>query len=282
MSSLRGKTLFITGASRGIGLAIALRAARDGANIAIAAKSGVPNPKLPGTIHTAAAAVVAAGGQALALQCDIREEDQVAAAVSAAVARFGGIDILVNNASAIWLKGALETPMKRFDLMQQVNSRGSFLCAQHCLPHLLAAANPHILTLAPPINLDPKWWGPHTGYTLAKMGMSFVTLGLAAEFGPRGVAVNALWPRTAIATDALKMIPGMHLGGCRTPEIMADAAHAVLATPSRELTGRFLIDEALLRERGVHDFSGYAVDASQPLLPDLFLDDPELEKALRR
>ena len=282
MSDLRGKTLFITGASRGIGLAIALRAARDGANVAIAAKSGVPNPKLPGTIHTAAAAVDAAGGQGLALQCDIREEDQVQAAVAATVARFGGIDILVNNASAIWLKGALETPMKRFDLMQQVNARGSFLCAQHCLPHLLKAANPHILTLAPPINLDPKWWGPHTGYTLAKMGMSFVTLGLAAEFGPQGVAVNALWPRTAIATDALKMIPGMHESGCRTPAIMADAAHAVLTSPAREMCGRFLVDEALLRERGTHDFSRYAVDPSQPLLPDLFLDDPELEEALRR
>ena len=282
MSDLRGKTLFITGASRGIGLAIALRAARDGANVAIAAKSAVPNPKLPGTIHSAAAAVDAAGGQGLALQCDIREEDQVAAAVAATVARFGGIDILVNNASAIWLKGALETPMKRFDLMQQVNSRGSFLCAQHCLPHLLQAANPHILTLAPPITLDPKWWGAHTGYTLAKMGMSFVTLGLAAEFGPRGVAVNALWPRTVIATDALKMIPGADAEAGRTPEIMADAAHAILTTPSRELTGRFMVDETLLRERGVTDFSGYAVDPGRPLLPDFFLDDPELEEALRR
>ena len=282
MSDLRGKTLFITGASRGIGLAIALRAARDGANVAIAAKSAVPNPKLPGTIQSAAAAVDAAGGQGLALQCDIREEDQVAAAVAATVARFGGIDILVNNASAIWLKGALETPMKRFDLMQQVNSRGSFLCAQHCLPHLLQAANPHILTLAPPITLDPKWWGAHTGYTLAKMGMSFVTLGLAAEFGPRGVAVNALWPRTVIATDALKMIPGADAEAGRTPEIMADAAHAILTTPSRELTGRFMVDETLLRERGVTDFSGYAVDPGRPLLPDFFLDDPELEEALRR
>ncbi|PZO06666.1 MAG: short chain dehydrogenase [Lysobacteraceae bacterium] len=281
MSSLRGKTLFITGASRGIGLAIALRAARDGANVAIAAKSGVPNPKLPGTIHTAAAAVDAAGGHGLGLQCDIREEDQVAAAVAATVARFGGIDILVNNASAIWLKGALETPMKRFDLMQQVNSRGSFLCAQHCLPHLLRAANPHILTLAPPINLDPKWWGPHTGYTLAKMGMSFVTLGLAAEFGPQGVAVNALWPRTVIATDALKMIPGADAQAGRTPEIMADAAHVILTTPSREFTGRFMVDETVLRDAGVTDFSGYAVDASRALLPDFFLDDPELEEALR-
>jgi citronellol/citronellal dehydrogenase len=282
MSSLRGKTLFITGASRGIGLAIALRAARDGANVAIAAKSGVPNPKLPGTIHTAAAAVDAAGGQGLALQCDIREEDQVAAAVAATVARFGGIDILVNNASAIWLRGTLETPIKRFDLMQQVNSRGSFLCAQHCLPHLLQAANPHILTLAPPPNLDPKWWGPHTGYTLAKMGMSFVTLGLAAEFGPRGVAVNALWPRTVIATDALKMIPGADAEAGRTPEIMADAAHAILVRPSRELTGQFLVDENVLRDAGVTDFSGYAVDPARALLPDFFLDDPELEEALRR
>ena len=282
MSDLRGKTLFITGASRGIGLAIALRAARDGANVAIAAKSGVPNPKLPGTIHSAAAAVDAAGGQGLALQCDIREEDQVHAAVAATVERFGRIDILVNNASAIWLRGALDTPMKRFDLMQQVNARGTFLCSQACLPHLLDSANPHILTLAPPPNLDPKWWGPHTGYTLAKMGMSFVTLGLAAEFGARGVAVNALWPRTVIATDALKMIPGTEPAKCRTPEIMADAAHAVLSRDSWRFSGNFLIDEAVLREKGVTDFSPYAVDPSQPLMPDLFLDEPELEEALRR
>src|SRR5690606_18008578 len=199
MNTLSGKTLFITGASRGIGLAIALRAARDGANVAIAAKSAVPNPKLPGTIHTAAGAVEAAGGRALALQCDIREEAQVQAAVAKTVEAFGGIDILVNNASAIWLRGTLDTPMKRFDLMQQVNARGTFLCAQACLPHLLQAPNPHILTLAPPPSLDPKWWAPHTGYTLAKMGMSFVTLGLAAEFADRGIAINALWPRTLIA-----------------------------------------------------------------------------------
>ncbi len=282
MADLRGKTLFITGASRGIGLAIALRAARDGANVAIAAKSGVPNPKLPGTIHSAAAAVEAAGGQALAIQCDIREEDQVQAAVAATVERFGGLDILVNNASAIWLQGALQTPMKRFDLMQQVNARGTFLCSQVALPHLLRAANPHILTLAPPPTLDPKWWGPHTGYTLAKMGMSFVTLGLAAEFGPRGVAVNALWPRTVIATDALKMIPGTEPAKCRTPEILADAAYAVLVRPAAGFSGRFLIDEAVLREAGVADFSKYAVDPAMPLLPDVFLDDPELEEALRR
>lgn len=271
MGSLSGKTLFITGASRGIGLAIALRAARDGANVAIAAKSSVPNPRLPGTIHTAAAEVEAAGGKALALKCDIREEDEVKAAVAATVEAFGGIDILVNNASAIWLAGALDTPMKRFDLMQQVNARGSFLCAQACLPHLLKSSNPHILTLAPPPSLDPKWWAPHTGYTLAKMGMSFVTLGLAGEFGPKGVAVNALWPRTIIATDALNMIPGVALERCRKPEIVADAAHAVLTRQATGFSGHFLIDEDVLREAGVSDFAPYAVDASQPLLPDLFL-----------
>ena len=271
MTTLSGKTLFITGASRGIGRAIALRAARDGANIAIAAKSSVPNPKLPGTIHSVAAEVEAAGGQAIALRCDIREEDEVRAAVAATVDAFGGIDILVNNASAIWLRGTLDTPMKRFDLMQQVNARGSFLCAQACLPYLLQSPNPHILTLAPPPSLDPKWWRPHTGYTLAKMGMSFVTLGLATEFGPQGVAVNALWPRTVIATDALNMIPGMDLQGCRKPEIMADAAHAVLVRPAAGFHGQFLIDDDVLREAGVNDFTGYAVDPSRPLLPDLFL-----------
>ncbi|MFO7338782.1 MAG: NAD(P)-dependent oxidoreductase [Lysobacteraceae bacterium] len=272
MGSLAGKTLFITGASRGIGRAIALRAARDGANVAIAAKSSVPNPKLPGTIHSVAAEVEAAGGRALPIKCDIREEEQVHAAVAATVEAFGGIDILVNNASAIWLRGTLDTPMKRFDLMQQVNARGSFLCAQACLPHLLQAANPHILTLAPPPSLDPKWWGPHTGYTLAKMGMSFVTLGLAAEFGPQGVAVNALWPRTVIATDALNMIPGVEVARCRKPEIMADAAHAILVRQAAGFSGHFLIDEDVLRQAGVADFSGYAVDPSQALLPDLFLD----------
>jgi citronellol/citronellal dehydrogenase len=272
MSTLQGKTLFITGASRGIGLAIALRAARDGANVVIAAKSDVPNPKLPGTIHTAAAAVDAAGGKGLAIKCDIREEDEVKAAVAATVDKFGGIDILVNNASAIWLRGALDTPMKRFDLMSEVNSRGTFLCAQVCLPHLLKAVNPHILTLAPPPSLDPKWWAPHTGYTLAKMGMSFVTLGLAAEFADKGVAINALWPRTLIATDALNMIPGVDAGNGRKPEIMADAAHAILTKPAREATGRFFIDDEVLRAAGVSDFSVYTVDPSKPLLPDLFLD----------
>jgi citronellol/citronellal dehydrogenase len=272
MTTLKDKTLFITGASRGIGLAIALRAARDGANIVIAAKSDVPNPKLPGTIHTAAAAVEAAGGKALALKCDIREEEQVRDAVTQTLERFGGIDILVNNASAIWLRGALDTPMKRFDLMQQVNARGTFLCAQACLPHLLKAPNPHILTLAPPPSLDPRWWAPHAGYTLAKMGMSFVTLGLAGEFGPRGVAVNALWPRTLIATDALNMIPGVSAANGRRPEIMADAAHAVLTRPAAGFSGRFLIDDEVLHEAGVTDLTRYAVDPSGTLLPDLFLD----------
>lgn len=272
MSDLSGKTLFITGASRGIGLAIALRAARDGANVAIAAKSDVPNPKLPGTIHTAAVDIEAAGGKALALKCDIREEDQVQAAVAATVDAFGGIDILVNNASAIWLRGVQDTPMKRFDLMQQVNARGSFLCAQACLPHLLEAPNPHILTLAPPPSLEPKWWARHTGYTLAKMGMSFVTLGLAAELRKRRIAINALWPRTVIATDAINMIPGVDARNCRTPEIVADAAHAVLVRDAQGFSGRFLIDEDVLREAGTTDFDQYAVEPGQPLLPDLFLD----------
>ena len=272
MSSLHGKTLFITGASRGIGLAIALRAARDGANIVIAAKSAVPNPKLPGTIHTAAAEVEAAGGKALALQCDIRDEANVEAAVAATVECFGGIDILVNNASAIWLGGIEDTPMKRFDLMQQVNARGTFLTTQKCLPQLRRAANPHVLTLAPPPSLDPKWWAPHTGYPLAKMGMSFVTLGLAAELADSGIAVNALWPRTIIATDALNMIPGVDVPRCRTPDIVADAAHAVLTRPARGFTGQFLIDEDVLRETGISDFSAYAVDPTLEPLPDLFLD----------
>ena len=272
MTTLSGKTLFITGASRGIGRAIALRAARDGANIAIASKSAVANPKLPGTIHSVAAEVEAAGGQALALKCDIRDEEQVRAAVAATVDTFGGLDILVNNASAIWLRGTLDTPMKRFDLMHEVNARGSFVCAQACLPWLLQAPNPHILTLAPPPNLDPKWWAPHTAYTLAKMGMSFVTLGLAAEFGPQGIAVNALWPRTIIATDALNMIAGVEIARCRRPDIVADAAHAVLVRPATELQGQFLIDEEVLVGTGRTDFSVYAVEPGQPLLPDLFLD----------
>ena len=272
MSDLARKTLFITGASRGIGLAIALRAARDGANVVVAAKSDTPNPKSPGTIHTAAAAIEEAGGKALAIRCDIRDEDNVRDAMSRTVEHFGGLDILINNASAIWLKGALETPMKRFDLMQQVNARGSFLCAQVAIPYLKQAANPHILTLAPPPRLDPRWWGPHTGYTLAKMGMSFVTLGLAAEFRDAGIAINALWPRTVIATDALKMIPGVDVACCRKPDILADAAHAILVKPARENTGQFFIDDEVLREIGVNDLDVYAVEPGHALLPDLFLD----------
>ena len=272
MSTLAGKTLFITGASRGIGLAIALRAARDGANIAIAAKSGVPNPKLPGTIHTAASAVEAAGGNALALQVDIREEDQVRAAAVQAAERFGGIDIVVNNASAIWLAGTADTPMKRYDLMHQVNTRGTFLVTQSCLPYLKQAANPHVLMLSPPPNLDPKWFAPHTAYTIAKYGMSLCVLGMSAEFAPLGIAVNALWPRTVIATAAIGMIDGVKPEHCRKPEIVADAAHAILIRPARSHTGQFLIDEEILRTSGVSNFDDYAVSPGMPLLPDLFLD----------
>ena len=271
MSTLQGKTLFITGASRGIGLAIALRAARDGANVAVAAKSTESDPRLPGTIHTAAAAIEAAGGHALAVRCDIRDDAEIHAAVERTVGQFGGIDILVNNASAIWLRGTLDTPMKRFDLMHAVNARGTYACAQACLPHLLRSANAHILTLAPPPTLDPRWWGPHLAYTLAKMGMSFVTLGLAQEFANESVAINALWPRTVIATEALRMLPGIDVRRCRKPEIVADAAHAILASPSRARTGRFLIDEDVLREGGVTDFGAYAVDPSMTPLPDLFV-----------
>jgi citronellol/citronellal dehydrogenase len=272
MQTLAGKTLFITGASRGIGLAIALRAARDGANVAIAAKSGVPNPKLPGTIHTAAAAVEQAGGKALALKCDIREEAQVQDAVAQAAAHFGGIDIVVNNASAIWLAGTEGTPAKRFDLMHQVNTRGTFLVTQACLPHLKKAANPHVLMLSPPPNLDPKWFAPHTAYTIAKYGMSLCVLGMSAEFAPLGIAVNALWPRTVIATAAIAMIDGVKPEQCRTPAIVADAAHAILTRPARGYSGHFAIDEEVLGEAGVTDFDRYAVQPGAALLPDLFLD----------
>ena len=270
--SLRNRTLFITGASRGIGLAIALRAARDGANVVVAAKTAEPHPKLPGTIYTAARAIEEAGGRALPMVVDVREESEVAAAVDKAVATFGGIDILVNNASAISLTGTLQTPVRIYDRMMTVNARGTFVASQACLPHLLQAEHPHILTLCPPPSLDPKWWAPHTGYTLAKMGMSLVTLGLAAEFADRGIAINALWPRTLIATDALAMIPGVSAANARSPAIMADAAHAVLTRPSAGFSGRFLIDDEVLAEAGVTDLSGYAIDPAQPLFPDLFLD----------
>ncbi|MET0936528.1 MAG: NAD(P)-dependent oxidoreductase [Luteibacter sp.] len=271
MTSLAGKTLFITGASRGIGLAIALRAARDGANIVIAAKSSVANPKLPGTIHSAAAAIEAAGGQALPLKVDIREEAEVRMAAATAAERFGGIDIVVNNASAIWLAGVEDTPMKRFDLMQQVNTRGTFLTTQACLPYLKDAENPHVLMLSPPPSIDPAWYAPHVAYTIAKFGMSFCVLGMAPEFAPMGIAVNALWPKTVIATAAIAMIDGVRAENCRTPEIVADAAHAILTRPSRTFSGKFCIDEEVLRDSGVTDFDRYAVAPGQPLLPDLFL-----------
>jgi len=271
MGTLAGKTLFISGASRGIGLAIALRAARDGANIVIAAKSAVTNPKLPGTIHTAAAEVEAAGGKALAVQVDIRDEAQVRAAAVQAAEHFGGIDIVVNNASAIWLAGTAETPMKRFDLMHQVNTRGTFLVTQSCLPYLRQAANPHVLMLSPPLNLEPKWFAPHTAYTIAKYGMSLCVLGMSAEFAPLGIAVNALWPRTVIATAAIGMIDGVKAEHCRRPEIVADAAHGMLTRPAREYTGHFALDEDVLREEGIVNLEQYAVQPGASLLPDLFL-----------
>jgi citronellol/citronellal dehydrogenase len=273
MASLEGRTLFITGASRGIGKAIALRAARDGANIAIAAKTAEPHPKLPGTIHTAAEEVEQAGGHALACVVDIRDEAQIAAAVAATVERFGGIDILVNNASAISLTGTLETPMKRFDLMHGVNTRGTFACSQACLPHLKRAENPHILNLSPPLNMEARWFAPHVAYTMAKFGMSMCVLGMAEELRGDGVAVNALWPATVIATAAVQNL----LGGdevvrrSRKPEIVADAAYAILTKPSREFTGRFCIDEEVLREEGVEDFSVYAVEPGMELIPDFFV-----------
>ena len=277
MRDLQGKTLFITGGSRGIGLAIALRAARDGANVVIAAKTTQPHAKLPGTIYSAAAAIEKAGGNALPVECDIRDETAVYAAVDAAVKRFGVIDILVNNASAISLTGTLDTAMKRFDLMIDVDVRGTFLCSQACIPHLRRAAaaqrDAHILTLAPPLNLDPKWFAKHVAYTIAKYGMSMCVLGMADEFRPDGIAVNALWPRTVIATAALAMLPGVSekLDRTRKPEIVADAAHAILVRDARSTTGRFFIDEEVLREAGVTDFSAYAVKAGTPLLPDLFI-----------
>ena len=270
--SLRGKVLFITGASRGIGAAIALRAAADGANIVIAAKSSQPNPKLPGTIHTVAAEVEKAGGHALAVQMDVREEQSVHAAVDQSVAHFGGLDILVNNASAIWLAGTAETPMKRFDLMMSVNLRGTFLCAQAALPYLLRAANPHILNMAPPPNLVPKWFAPHTAYTISKYGMSLCALGMAAEFAGR-IAVNALWPRTVIATAALAMLGGrVAPEHCRMPTIVADAAHAILLRDHKSCNGNFFLDEDVLREAGMDDFTRYAVKPGARLMPDLFLD----------
>ncbi|HNN94070.1 MAG TPA: NAD(P)-dependent oxidoreductase [Pseudomonadota bacterium] len=273
--TLAGKTLFITGASRGIGLAIALRAARDGANIVIAAKTKDPHPKLAGTVYSAAEEIERAGGRALPCVCDIREETQVQAAVAEAVKTFGGIDILVNNASAISLTTTPATPMKRFDLMHQINMRGTYLCTQACLPHLLQAANPHVLALSPPLTTvnQPAFWGPHVAYTLAKYGMTLCVLGHAEELRSQGVAVNALWPRTLIATAAVQNLLGgdQSTRGSRKPEIVADAAHCILTQPSRSFTGQFCIDEDVLRSAGLTDFSSYAVDPSAPLLTDLFI-----------
>ena len=277
MSDLKGKTLFITGASRGIGLAIAKRAARDGANIVIAAKTNDPNPKRPGTIHSAAAEIEAAGGHALALQTDIRDEASVLAAVEQAVARFGGIDILVNNASAISLTPTNATPMKRFDLMFGVNVRGTYLCTQACLAELLESAragrNPHVLNMSPPLSMREHWFAPHVAYTMAKYGMSECTLGHAGEFKPHGIGVNSLWPRTAIATAALQMIPGVDLGKCRKPEILADAAYLILTSDAKTTTGNFFIDDVLLAQHGVTDLDRYSVTpGTREFIPDFFVD----------
>jgi citronellol/citronellal dehydrogenase len=274
MRTLNGKTLFITGASRGIGKAIALRAARDGANIVVAAKTTVPHPKLPGTIYTAAEQIESAGGRALPIAMDVREEDEVERAVQQAVETFGGIDVLVNNASAITLAGTLQTPMKRFDLMQQVNTRGTFLCTQRCVPHLKRATNPHVLNISPPLNLDPRWFAPHVAYTMAKYGMSLCVLGMAEEFRGDGIAFNALWPRTGIDTAAIAYIAGPEmLQRTRKPEIVADAAHAILTRDARACTGRFFIDDDVLREAGVTDFSVYRHEgvSEDALMPDFFL-----------
>jgi citronellol/citronellal dehydrogenase len=279
MSTLRGKTLFITGASRGIGREIALRAARDGANVAIVAKTEQPHPKLPGTIHSVADEVRAAGGRALPIATDIREEDQVEAAVERTVETFGGLDILVNNASAIWLAGIEATPMKRVDLMWSVNARGTYVCSRACLAALRKADNPHILTLSPPPSLDPVWFKDHLAYTLAKYGMSLCVLGLAESLRGDGIGVNALWPRTVIHTAALAMLGGLvPPERTRKPEIVADAAHAILVRDSKSCTGNFFIDDDVLAEEGVEDLSGYAVDPSQPLVTDLFLEGSPLRR----
>jgi citronellol/citronellal dehydrogenase len=273
MTTLQGKTLFITGASRGIGKAIALRAARDGANVVIAAKTAEPHPKLPGTVFTAAEEIEKAGGKALPCVVDIRFEDQVADAVQKTVAKFGGIDILVNNASAISLTGTLQTPMKRFDLMHQINTRGTFVCSQACLPHLLKAKNPHILNLSPPLNFEEKWFAPHVAYTMAKFGMSLCVLGMAGEFRAQGVGVNALWPRTVIATAAVQNLLGGDdtIKGSRTPEIMADAAHVILTRPARECTGNFFVDDEVLKSAGVTDLDRYQSMPGAELIPDFFV-----------
>lgn len=271
--SLNGKTLFIAGASRGIGESIALRAAHDGANVVIAAKTVEPHPKLPGTIHTVARAVEDAGGHALAVQLDVRDEDGIAIAVAQSIDTFGGIDVLVNNASAISMTGTADTPMKRFDLMTDINIRGTFACTQACLDALQRADNPHVLMLSPPINLNPRWFRDHVAYTISKYGMSMCVLGMAEEFRDKGIAVNALWPRTVIATAAISMLGGqVKAEQCRRPDIVADAAHTILCRDSRTTTGKFFVDEDVLRESGVTNFDQYAVRPGEPLLTDLFLD----------
>jgi citronellol/citronellal dehydrogenase len=274
---LSGKKIFITGGSRGIGLAIALRAAHDGASIAIAAKTSDPNPKLPGTIHTAAEEIRAAGGTALPIQCDLRDENQIADAIAQTAAEFGGIDILINNASAINLTPTEATPAKRFDLMFDVNVRGTFLTSQAAIPHLRASAeagrNPHILMLSPPLSMKAKWFQHHVAYTMAKYGMSMCVLGMSEEFRKTGIAVNALWPRTAIDTAALQMIPGIDTAACRTPEILADAAYVILNRPSKETTGNFFVDDEVLASVGVTDLEGYSVvPGTKDFLLDFFLD----------
>ena len=274
---LSGKRIFITGGSRGIGLAIALRAARDGASIAIAAKTSDPNPKLPGTIHTAAEEIRAAGGRALAIQCDLRDENQITAAIAQTAEEFGGIDILINNASAINLTPTEATPAKRFDLMFDVNVRGTFLTSQAAIPHLRASAeagrNPHILTLSPPLSMKAKWFQHHVAYTMAKYGMSMCVLGMSEEFRKNGIAVNALWPRTAIDTAALQMIPGIDTAACRTPEILADAAYVILNRPSKETTGNFFVDDEVLASVGITELDKYSVvPGTKDFLLDFFLD----------
>ncbi|CAG1018260.1 citronellol/citronellal dehydrogenase [Burkholderiaceae bacterium] len=275
--TLKGKTLFITGASRGIGLAIAKRAAQDGANIVIAAKTAESNPKLPGTIYSAAAEVVQAGGRALPVQTDIRDEASVLHAVEQAVQEFGGIDILVNNASAISLTPTPDTPMKRFDLMFGVNVRGTYLCTQACLAQLVKSAqagrNPHVLNMSPPLSMKEHWFKNHVAYTMAKYGMSECTLGHSGEFKPHGIAVNSLWPRTAIATAALQMIPGVDVGKCRTPEILSDAAYLILTSDARTTTGNFFIDDELLARHGITDLDKYSVTpGTTEFIPDFFVD----------
>ncbi len=274
MSDLEGRTIFVSGGSRGIGLAIALRAARDGANIIIAAKTTEPHPKLPGTIYTAAEDIEAAGGKAFPIVCDIRSEEQVIEAVSKGADHFGGIDICINNASAIQLTPTLQTDMKRFDLMHQINTRGTFLVSKTCIPFLLKSDNPHILNLSAPLNMEEKWFAPHVAYTMAKFGMSMCVLGMAGEFREQGIAVNALWPRTTIATAAVQnLLGGQELARrSRKPEIMGDAAHVILTKPSREFTGNFCIDDEVLASAGVTDLSAYAVDPSVELAPDFFVE----------